>query len=467
MARKPTQIYQIKVTLNDTHAPIWRRILVPGNTTLLKLHDILQIVMGWADYHLHMYTIEGLVYGDPEDDEYGDLGTIDEANIRLSQVIYGEGQRFTYEYDFGDSWDHTLLVEKILPPEEGVRYPLCLKGKRACPPEDVGGVWGYEDFLEAIRDPNHPEHDQYLEWAGWEFDPEEFDLEEINIGLRQMGRGRSKEARNVWSVEGIEPVEEKLDLVSSWPQTLPADHRAAAENLPLRRDTITLLTYLRDNKVTGTQSTGNLPLKAVHAICAQFADPPQLEKVAGDYVWRVRSEADVWPLYFRHVLASVAGLATGGPGRRWKLTPPGERFLAAPAALQVLLLCVTWWTHTNWAIASPYEFGEGYMPAGFSRLTLQHLLTLPVGGRVSFEPFADRIIEDARLIWPIQDQDSARRTLRAIIEHTVVNPLVDFGILQAEYEPHKTLGAEFRQLSTFQITLFGRGLLEATREAMR
>jgi hypothetical protein len=107
------------------------------------------------------------------------------------------------------------------------------------------------------------------------------------------------------------------------------------------------------------------------------------------------------------------------------------------------------------------------MPAGFSRFILKHLLALPVGSGVSFEPFADRIIEDAGLIWPIQDQDSARQTLRAIIEHTVVNPMVNFGILQAEYEPHRTLGAEFRQLSTIRATLFGRGLLEAIGETMR
>ena len=107
------------------------------------------------------------------------------------------------------------------------------------------------------------------------------------------------------------------------------------------------------------------------------------------------------------------------------------------------------------------------MPAGFSRLTLKRLLDLPVGDRVSFEPFADRLIEDARLVWPIQDQDSARRILRAIIERIVINPLLDFGILQADYEPHKTLGAEFRELTAFRITPFGKGLLEAIREAMR
>ena len=128
---KNSPIYQIKVTLNDTHPPVWRRILVPANTNLLKLHDILQIVMGWEDYHLHMFKIEGLIYGDPEDDEFGELGTLDETNYKLKQVIYGEGQRFTYEYDFGDSWMHTLLVEKILIPETGIHYPTCLQGKRA------------------------------------------------------------------------------------------------------------------------------------------------------------------------------------------------------------------------------------------------------------------------------------------------------------------------------------------------
>jgi hypothetical protein len=91
-----------------------------------------------------------------------------------------------YEYDFGDSWEHELLVEKILPPEPGVRYPLCLKGKGACPPEDVGGVWGYDSFLEAIADPKHPEHDDMLEWVGGEFDPEAFDLDEVNEALRYV-----------------------------------------------------------------------------------------------------------------------------------------------------------------------------------------------------------------------------------------------------------------------------------------
>jgi hypothetical protein len=467
MSNQPNQIYQIKVTLDDTHPPIWRRIQAPGNTTLLKLHDILQIVMGWEDYHLHMFTTEGSIYGDPADDDYGDLGTIDEANYKLNRVIYQEGQRLSYEYDFGDSWDHTLLVEKILPLQEGVRYPLCLKGKRACPPEDVGGVWGYENFLEAIRNPDHDEHEEYLTWVGGEFDPEAFDLEEVNSRLRSMGRGISTNALNPWSKYEDNLTAVKFELASPWPHSPPEEQQLVAEELPLRRDVITLLTYLRDNKVTGTQSTGNLPLKAVHEICARFVDPPKLEEIVGERIFRIRSETEVWPLHFRHVLVSVGGLVTGGPGRRWKLTPLGERFLAAPSPLQVWLLLATWWTQTNWAIASPFDFEDGYMPPGFSRLALKQLLDLTLGEPASFERFADRMIEDSRMVWPIQNQDNARRILRSIVERTVIDPLVDFGILKTEYEPHKTLGAEFRELSTFRITPFSKGLLEAINGAMK
>lgn len=126
MAKYPAQIYKIKVTVEGTHPPIWRRILVSSNTILFGLHDILQIVMGWEDVHLHTFTIDGLKYGDPGIDEYGDFGTLEEANFKLNQVVDLEGQRVSYEYDFGDGWGHTLLVEKILPPQEGVRYPICI-----------------------------------------------------------------------------------------------------------------------------------------------------------------------------------------------------------------------------------------------------------------------------------------------------------------------------------------------------
>jgi hypothetical protein len=106
--------------------------------------------------------------------------------VKLSQLVTAEGEKFTYEYDFGDPWEHIILIEKILPPDPKQKLPICIKGKRACPPEDVGGVWGYDTFLEAISDTNHPDHEMYVDWLDEEFDPEVFDLDEINRVLDDL-----------------------------------------------------------------------------------------------------------------------------------------------------------------------------------------------------------------------------------------------------------------------------------------
>jgi len=173
-------IYQLKVTLDDNKPPIWRRILVSENITLRDLHEIIQRVMGWRNYHLHLFRISGQIYGDPEDDETGMLGTKNEARYRINQFWLREKSKFSYEYDFGDGWEHTILVEKITSTDPSAYYPVCIAGKRACPPDDVGGIWGYADFLEATADSAHGEHDEMLEWAGGEFDPEKFDLDQVN-----------------------------------------------------------------------------------------------------------------------------------------------------------------------------------------------------------------------------------------------------------------------------------------------
>jgi hypothetical protein len=181
---KPGPIYQLKITLRGSKPPIWRRVQVSGDITLYKLHQVIQVAMGWTDSHLHQFTAGGIDYGESAP-EWG-MEVKSERRAHLNQVAPAEKARFTYEYDFGDSWDHEILVEKIVPPEPGVHYPTCLTGKRACPPEDVGGIWGYEGFLESLRDPKHPEHDEYLEWVGGEFDPEAFDCAGVNAVLQQL-----------------------------------------------------------------------------------------------------------------------------------------------------------------------------------------------------------------------------------------------------------------------------------------
>ncbi len=155
-----------------------------SDVTLAKLHRILQRVMGWKDAHLHQFIMQGEYYGIRDQDEGEPRKIRDERNYKLGDLVQAEGSQFAYNYDFGDYWQHLLMVEKTLPPQEGVRYPFCLAGARACPPEDVGGIPGYENFLEALGDPKHPEHDEFVEWIGGEFDPEAFAVDEVNQKLR-------------------------------------------------------------------------------------------------------------------------------------------------------------------------------------------------------------------------------------------------------------------------------------------
>lgn len=182
--KKGSAVYQLKVTLKNSKPPIWRRIQVSADTLLSKLHWILQEAMGWTNSHLHQFKVGRTYYGEPMPEE--DLEIEDERKLTLQQAVPGVKKKFVYEYDFGDNWEHELLVEKALEPEAGVRYPFCLDGRRACPPEDCGGVWGYEEFLEAIRDPKHPEHDSMLEWVGGEFDADGFDLDAVNQALKHV-----------------------------------------------------------------------------------------------------------------------------------------------------------------------------------------------------------------------------------------------------------------------------------------
>jgi len=152
----------------------------------MALHDIIQMVMGWKDCHLHEFNIGDWTYAsrDPDCDDLDDREIKDESQTYLRDVLGREGFRFRYRYDMGDNWQHSLEVIKVHPPEKDVRYPSCLAGKRACPPEDVGGIWGYANMLEAIADPKHEEHEQYVEWVGDSFDSEAIDLKEVNGMLK-------------------------------------------------------------------------------------------------------------------------------------------------------------------------------------------------------------------------------------------------------------------------------------------
>jgi hypothetical protein len=171
-------VYQLKVTLRGIRPPIWRRIQVLSDIALSRLHTILQVVMGWTDSHLHQFLASGTYYGTP-DPELG-IERQNERRVRLNEVLRRPKDRMEYEYDFGDGWEHDIVLERTMSPVPKGRYPIVVAGKRACPPDDVGGIGGYYDFLDAIKDPKHPDHHDMMEWCGGSFDPEAFDVQEIN-----------------------------------------------------------------------------------------------------------------------------------------------------------------------------------------------------------------------------------------------------------------------------------------------
>jgi len=175
-------VHQLKITLHSVKPPVWRRIVVRSDVTLGELAPILEAAMGWLGGHLHVFDVDGTWYGTP-DPEWG-RDDLDENEFGLGQVLRAVGSRMRWDYDFGDGWEHNVAVEKIIPAESGVEYPVCLTGRRACPPEDCGGPWGYADLLAALADPADPDHEHLRDWAPLDFDPALFDLEETNLAMQ-------------------------------------------------------------------------------------------------------------------------------------------------------------------------------------------------------------------------------------------------------------------------------------------
>lgn len=184
--KAPESIHVLRIDLAHLKPAIWRRIEVPSGITLAQLHRVIQMAFDWDDSHLHAYEIGGRRYGQPTPDPFGmGMEDLDERKHRLGDLTTA-GSRFTYTYDFGDDWIHVIKVEKILPPKADAHYPRCVAGKNAAPAEDCGGPWGYAEIVRALAEPGHPERDELLEWVGEDFDPADFDRDELNAGLGML-----------------------------------------------------------------------------------------------------------------------------------------------------------------------------------------------------------------------------------------------------------------------------------------
>jgi len=188
MSTDSQSAFQFKITLSGTRPPIWRRIQVPIDFTFWDLHVAIQDSMGWSDSHLHEFeskhskTGSRVRIGMPDDDPFawGEV-TLPEREIAIAEYFSQTALKVKYLYDFGDGWEHTIKLERTIPREVALDYPRCIGGKRACPPEDCGGPYGYQSLLEIIGDPEHHDYEQMMDWIGGTFDAEHFDPVEINF----------------------------------------------------------------------------------------------------------------------------------------------------------------------------------------------------------------------------------------------------------------------------------------------
>ncbi len=193
-AKTRSLVYELRITLQDIRPPIWRLIQIPNTSRLCCLHDALQIVLGWTDSHLHQFEKKGKYWGVPEHFEDDDIDILDERRTEISTILKAQGDSVVYVYDLGDDWRHEVVLEKILLSSGRTVRPLCLSGERHCPPEDVGGTSGYEEFLEVIFEPGHEEFEHYIQWAegpspvnrsAGRFQPEGFNVTAVNDRLSQ------------------------------------------------------------------------------------------------------------------------------------------------------------------------------------------------------------------------------------------------------------------------------------------
>jgi hypothetical protein len=181
--KSPDSFYTLRIELRHIEPLIWRRVHVPVDIPLPRLHDVLQVVMGWTDSHLHSFRIADRGY--TNSDDFADMDMLAERSHNIGALIGETIRQFEYEYDFGDGWEHRIAVEAIGKAAGDPPHPLCVAGERACPPEDVGGPPGYEEFRKAIANPRHKEHGSMLRWVGGAFDPEGFDVNCVNRELRR------------------------------------------------------------------------------------------------------------------------------------------------------------------------------------------------------------------------------------------------------------------------------------------
>ena len=324
MTKPNNNAYQIKVSLIGAQPPIWRRLLIEPDTTFQDLHRIIQVAMGWQASHLHLFQAGGgQLIGDPAEDFDGMMNFLDESALPVSSVLSSEGKKLKYEYDFGDGWEHEIKLEKILTGEEAEPLPKCIKAARQCPPEDVGGLYGFYEFLDAMEDAAHPEHVAVREWCGGEqFDPDFVSLVQINEDLLErdvlFSETEPEFAPHASDFLGLSPnqVHELLQNPLNCPSVFKPlfdaeDVSRELDTAPIMRMAKALIGEIGDKGIRLT-GKGNLPLKHVKAMVDAGGEDivfPMARYGAA------RSEEHVLGVNLTRVLMEIAGYTKKEKGR--------------------------------------------------------------------------------------------------------------------------------------------------------
>ncbi len=364
-------VYQVKVTLSGIRPPIWRRLLVSPELTFQDLHRIIQIAMGWRASHLHLFqAADGRLTGDPAEDEDDMMGFLDETSLSVGSVLKREGQAIKYEYDFGDSWEHQIRLEKVLPAGQEGQLPRCIKAARQCPPEDVGGVHGYYEFLNAMHDPTHPEHEGVKEWWGGVFDPEYVNLEEINQLLPERDPLFAED-----DVDALPPADfcglspsQMHELLQS-PLHCPSVFKPlinaktvdqVLDAAPILQMAKVLINELGEKGVRLT-GKGNLPLKQVKAMI-DAAGEEVVVPFAG--YGSVRSEEDILGVQLTRVLLELAGYTRKEKGRLLLKKSAAKRLVTKGRLTLYQDMLAATFSKFNWAWIDHYDGLEDIQTVG-------------------------------------------------------------------------------------------------------
>lgn len=428
------KVIDFNIIIKGIEPAIWRRIKISSQATLLDLHYVIQHAFGWTNSHLFMFEIGSMQFVNPpdwEEDAYhyqsAALATLDDFVPKM----VSKGEKFLYVYDMGDGWRHEIFVENIEESQRAFSGAICIAGARACPPEDVGSAPGYYELLHAIKDPTSEAFKDYQSWLGYVYDPETLDLERANQFINDYFKTTQLSPDTYWTKD-IPLHNPRYDFISGWLNHISPQDRQYADNLAFRRDVVTLLKYLQENKVRGTKATGNFPRKDIRAITAAFINPPDLDLEIGDHVYSMHTENEVPDLMFMHNFINIAGLILGGENVLWRVTQLGEMFLESSPAQQAWFLTKAWFYQFYWDICYPFvdvKLIENFHI--FQNRLLKILLTYPVGKPTKIDQVIDQLDQASPDWLSVQSRDEyARSTKRHYFNSVVIEPFEKIGLFE-------------------------------------